>query len=145
MKNHTKNSLALLCAVSIFVCVGCSAQAYKQISWTHPSGNDWDIDSAICLQHSGTLTAADQAEIKRIEASAKSDKQSAQVMADTYQIGETMQSLQGVPVDEDLGLAMDVVTGALSFVASAEEQTATEVVKKNKFAACMRNRGWSEI
>ncbi len=89
------------------------------------------------------LTEADREEIKRIEESAKSSQQSARRMADNYELNKSIQQLQGVPVDKDLDLAMDIVTGVISFAAAAEGQTAEGVVRENKFVACLEERGWS--
>ncbi len=124
----------LIYGLFLVVCVGCGAgTSYQRGSWIHSnSESDWDIDSAVCLGQSDTVTEEDERAIKSIKERARDLKSAATTI--TRSVDQT--------ISREADLALVVLSGLISFRGNFDEQTADEKVRENKFSSCMAEKGW---
>ncbi len=122
--------LRAITALSFAVFItGCMSVAYKKGNWAHSGDADWDIDSAVCLQHSENLTEEDLENIVKI-------KEAAQVSAGIAR------STWSTTYDDTMGSSASVVSGLLGVLAGTQTATAEESYKANKFISCLEEKGW---
>jgi len=121
------------------LCAGCAAgTSYQHGSWMHQHQEaDWDLDSAICLQRSETLTDEDMETIERIKERGRDKKESARV-------ADKASESAGSVIGESERFALRLLSGAMSFGGALDEQTAEEKVRESKFSACIEENGWKQ-
>jgi len=121
------------------LCAGCAAgTSYQHGSWMHQHQEaDWDLDSAICLQRSETLTDEDMETIERIKERGRDKKESARV-------ADKASESAGSVIGESERFALRLLSGAMSFGGALDEQTAEEQVRESKCSACMEEKGWKQ-
>ncbi len=139
MIRHNMVCRQIIISGLFLLCVGCGAgTSYQPGSWMHQQREaDWDVDSAICLQRSATFVEEDREAIERIKERARDKRDSANVAAKTTQAA-------GSAMGETERIALRLLSGAMSFGGTMDEQTAEEKVRENKFAACMKEKGWAQ-
>lgn len=120
-----KNSTLILTLSLTVLLAGCGG-VYKQSDWAHSNTEaDWDIDSAVCLQESETLTAEDLAAIEKKKQAFKGS-------------GRAFNSpTTGANAD-----IVSALSGLLSTPAAAGVATAEETHKQGKFSACINAKDW---
>ena len=128
MKKFSPTITALLFAVFM---AGCAGGAYQPSNWAHSDGDaDWDIDSAVCLQHSENLTEYDREEIEKL-------KREAEANAET-----TLSALS--QYDDDPDSTVSIVSGLFGAIAGGKISTIEETYKEDRFASCLRAKGWGK-
>ena len=111
---------------------GCAGGAYQPSNWAHSDGDtDWDIDSAVCLQHSENLTEYDREEIEKL-------KREAEANAET-----TLSALS--QYDDDPDSTVSIVIGLFGAIAGGKISTIEETYKEDRFASCLRAKGWGKL
>ncbi len=128
IKTYFRPVTALSLAVML---AGCAGGAYKQGNWANSDvESDWDIDSAVCLQHAENLTQDDLDEINRI-------KQESEEAAST--IGQTASGFGDYYDDSGISSYLSAAAGIFG---GAKSSSAEETVKEQKFSACLEDKGW---
>ncbi len=136
MKTHlakTKTLLAAPAALTLAVVMtGCAGGAYKQGNWAHSGYEaDWDIDSAICLRHSETLTADD------LEAIEEMKEQNQEVTDSVNEVAEASSAYGD-------STYANYAAGLFGAFVGARNSNAEEIYKEQKFTACLQEKGWSK-
>ncbi len=128
IKAYFRPVTALSLAVML---AGCAGGAYKQGNWVN-SGveSDWDIDSAVCLQHAENLTQDDLDEINRIK------QESKKVASVAGQVAS------GLGDYDDSGI-LSYLSATTGMFGGARSSSAEETVKEKKFSACLEDKGWA--
>ena len=128
MKKSSPTITALLFVVFM---AGCAGGAYQPSNWAHSAGDaDWDIDSAVCLQHSENFTEYDRQEIEKLKREAEANAETVLSAAST------------LSYDDDLDSAASVVSGLFGAIAGGKISTIEETYKEDRFASCLRAKGW---
>lgn len=127
-------NLLIAAAVSL---VACSGGVYRQLHWANTDSEaDWDIDSAVCLQHSETLTPQDHERIAEIKDAAAAVADAAGSLSSFYS------DVSDSSDDDALSQLVSLIGLVGSGIASMQATTAEDKVKREKFAICLLDKGW---